>query len=111
MLGQYTVQRSARHIVGEVKCRTRPRSAPIEAKLPQPRQTVLDQREFVVSATRIADEALRKPFGDTSAIQSGRLADRPKQIVSIHPRQKVLRAIDRLGQAGEPGALTQKLRS
>ena len=72
---------------------------------------MLDQRQLVLLAPGIDDQALGQLLADLTAVQRRRLANRAQQRRAFHPRQQVLGPVDRLGQALEAGAMPEELRA
>ncbi len=72
---------------------------------------MLDQRQLVLAAAGIGDQALGQLAADLTVVQRRRLADRAQERRPFHLRQEILGLVDRLGEALEPRADAQELRA
>ena len=88
------------------------RTRPLGRVVPHQHQTMLQQRQFVFTPANRGDE----PLGEGRLKNPAEHLRRPSphrahEPVVVHARDEILRAVDRLGEAGEAGAFAQEFRA
>ena len=94
-----------------VECQRTVRAAPARPFVPGAHQRVLQDRQLVGVVAHVVEQAVDQWRRQRRAHHRRRAGDRLGDLVAGQPRDQVLAAVDRLGQATKPRAVAQEVRA